>query len=223
MVSDSCLLGAHPHGCAPSQYPVLKVPAAARPRGAARQGDILPDRGRAGGGDPGLHGIHTFGSPVAKGGPPPDTSLIPGTPNRCALWTGAEIRLDSRPHTASAVKSLALLPLFSLALFRQESSSGLKRTVAHASPYAFAIADASPNSVSRGARPCPWARAPAPRHRPHTAPDQNLIGRIQAHDPARRPSAWQAYGTRPLRIYLLTIDADLVLGLSQQTCFHLLQ
>ncbi len=42
MVSDSCLLGAHPHGCAPSQYPVLKVPAAARPRGAARQGDILP-------------------------------------------------------------------------------------------------------------------------------------------------------------------------------------
>ena len=60
MVSDSCLLGAHPHGCAPSQYPVLKVPAAARPRGAARQGDILPDRGRAGGVDPGLHGMHTF-------------------------------------------------------------------------------------------------------------------------------------------------------------------
>ena len=155
--------------------------------------------------------------------PSPDTSLIPGTPNRCTLWTGAEIRLDSRPHTASAVKSIALLPLFSLALFRQESSSGLKRTVAHASPYAFEIAEASPNSLSRGARPCPGARAPAPRHRPHTAPDQNLIGRIQAHGPARRPSAWQAYGTRPLRIYLLTIDADLVLGLSQQTCFHLLQ
>ena len=44
------------------RYPVLKVPAPARLAAAVAQGLMMPETGAPGGGNIGLHILHTFGS-----------------------------------------------------------------------------------------------------------------------------------------------------------------